>query len=168
MTTSFTQAAIACVIAVCVLVMDLAPAQADCPQPGTETYTEESIDFIVAQFSNTVDRICCCFTNAQVGGELSQGEPQQGFCCGQEDANCETIDFLTSYDLIPVVHSGSWNIDDDHDGNWDYDTVPLVTAQVICFCDGYPPVYCFQNPIVLTTGKIFSCGSCNTKTDPGA
>jgi len=151
-------------LSLCLVAFLVSPVFADCQEPGSEPITQNDIDGWLGDPSNPYTynyRACCCYDNWNEYDHSEVLYEDQDWCCEEYAPGCVTKLHADFYVILPNVHSGRWNVDNDHDGDWDEGPPANKTGYWSdCHCPGQLAQPCFDW-FLLETVSSFICEDCD-------
>jgi hypothetical protein len=150
-------------LSLCIVTLLVSPALAQCQEPGSEPITQERLDELLDDpMEPGLNQIaCCCYDNWNEYDHSEVLYEDQDWCCEENTPGCVTKLHVDFYEIIPTVTSGKWNVDNDHDGDWDEGPPVSKTGYWSdCHCPGQLAQPCFDW-FPLETESSFICEDCD-------
>jgi hypothetical protein len=103
---------------------------------------------------------CCCYNNWLSDAVIIPAGSVPDQCCEDYAPGYTTVNTIKRKDVLPMVSPGIKNVDDDHDGNWDYHMETVQWQTSVCRYNGHDVRSCWPGWKAMTSAYIFECGAC--------
>jgi hypothetical protein len=136
---------------------------AACPQPpaGVTEINQDNIDAIIGTpMQPMIAYECCCLVNfisTTWNTELLSSSVD--YCCGRYNPGTVTNYYSHSFSVLPIVTSGSKNIDENNDGIWDYTQKVTIWYTAKC-TNGEITIDCWEGNFDIHKTNVYKCGAC--------